>query len=400
MNDIGEEEWSKYTFVGNLGSTKPGALCFDNEYVYSMNEYYNNQWHDGKFALSDGTYTNLGFIDGFTYSNSSIDITRPFKAAAIGDYLYCAGYKNGDDYLAIYSIPKDGTSGNFYITDALHANIGTTDDGVKCVQFTDNGSGQGTVTYGQGFGLVGDAGAYLTLDLDNGSCSFNISKQLAGSNTPRDRDHIGACVTDSEGNTYVVGQLRQMSSGNSQTFFIKFNSSGVTQWIKMLSGASINSQNQPKFDGYICSEGNIHLAYWMYEPSWSWTPSVQITTFDSSGNLISITRVQIGGNYIDGQQDMVMENDGFAMISPELFNSGNGVVVLRFPLNTDISYTSSYVKIEYDTTRTWSDGNSSEFSISNGYTSINLLSGTRPSPTTRTTYNESGNTITTTEVTY
>ena len=73
-------------------------------------------------------------------------------------------------------------------------------------------------------------------------------------------DYANGVATDSSGNVYVTGGTKggldeNTSSGNTDLFVIKYNSSGTKQWTKQLGSSGRDSANGVATD----SSGNVYV---------------------------------------------------------------------------------------------------------------------------------------------
>ena len=110
--------------------------------------------------------------------------------------------------------------------------------------------------------------------------SIGVQQWVAIYNGPRDSvDLAYSIAVDSSGNVYVAGQSTGIGSRRDFTL-IKYNSSGVQQWVKRLNG--IYNNDDMAEDVAVDQQGNVYVTGYLNDGSPTYTGYLTIK-YDPSG---------------------------------------------------------------------------------------------------------------------
>jgi len=361
IDENGDYLWSKKFSVGNSNSWSLG-LDFDDDSVYFFSRFTNSSWETGKLSKDTGALTQLGQWTANDYIGGNHG-----RGLLLNGYFYVSGWEM-DDYQSISYGDIAHTTRNQFLSDCGVVNLGSSYPYGKGIEYTVTGADSFYVSIANWLGSVGNKGWVAQYSVTNNTTiSRTISKFIGSDSNPDSRDICTNSVTDSNGNLYVSGFARNSggAGNNYKTYFMKFNSSGVFQWSRDVANDAFpdTDYRYGRFSSFICSEGNIHFSVPLYQSA---TPGHRfIFTCDSDGNLISKTRVYFPQASITSNYNFCsMAGDGFVLVGGSTASPYETNLV-RFPLNTDISYTSSELVIDYDDAATWTTTAESDYGISN-----------------------------------
>ena len=381
IDENGDYLWSKQFSVGN-STGYSFAMDFDDDSVYFFSRFTNSSWETGKLSKDTGAVTQLGQWTSNDYLAGSYS-----RGLLLNGYFYVSGWEV-DDYQSISYGDIANTTRNQFLSDCGIVNLGSSYPYGKGIEYTVTGADSFYVSIANWLGSVGNKGWVAQYSVTNNTTiSRTISKFIGSDAGPDSRDACTNSVTDSDGNLYVSGFARNSggAGNNYKTYFMKFNSSGVFQWSRDVGNAAFPDTQYRfgRFSTFICSQGNIHFSVPLYE-----TGDRFIFTCDSNGNLISKTKVYFPqANITQNSNFCSMAGDGFTLVGRSSA-SPNEINLVRFPLNTDISYTSSELVIDYDDTATWVTTAESDYGISNTTGSTGLANQTNIASATSNTVSD------------
>jgi hypothetical protein len=380
IDENGDYLWSKKFSVGSNTSASLN-LGFDDDNVYFFSRFTNSSWETGKLSKSSGAVTQLGQWPYNDYLASAFN-----RGLHLDGYFYVAGWRP-DDYASISYGDLAHTTRNQFVSECGVANIGSSYSYGKGIEYTVTGTDSFYISTANWLGSVGNKGWAAQYSVTNNTTiSRTISKFIGAPVSATNRDACLNAISDSSGNLYVSGYISYTGSALSlSTFFMKFNSSGVYQWSREVSNTSFpdSKYRYGRFSSFICSEGNIHFSTALYEDGDRF-----IFTCDPDGNLISKTKVYFPQANITGNTNFcAMAGDGFTLVGRSS-SSPNEINLVRFPLNTDIAYTSSELVIEYDDTATWTATIEANYGISDTGGSTGLVNQSNLSSATSNTVSD------------
>lgn len=271
----------------------------------------NQTFISGSSALAYDTDGNLYATGlGYTTSSGNKGITVKFNATTV-DVTWQNSLSTGStsDYNNFNTIDVDN-SNNLYVagTSTTSWQAATKYSTYQIAKYDTDGIlqwqrnlGYGAVTsvpaFGQGLVVEKSTGnLYVTGDNVVGSVSstqttemtlikYNSSGSILWSKiigTSGTNDHSKAVALDSTGNVYIVGSTTY--SGQNAAAIVKYNSSGVLQWQKCLSGTTNSNRNE--FSSItIDSSDNIFVCGTTTIPISNLTVGM-IAKYNSSGTLI------------------------------------------------------------------------------------------------------------------
>lgn len=232
------------------------------------------------------------FVTGSSVgTGSSYDFTTiKYNPAGVQQWLVrYNGPANGKDYA--FSLAADNNS-NIYV-------CGNSSNDIALVKYnSSNGSmiwstryTNARMTSSTGFVIDANGNSYATGS--NGSDMIIIKYNSSGSqqwiatyNGPSNGNDEGwQVITDASGNVFAAG----ISAGGSQTqkdiVLIKYNSTGVQQWVTRFNNTSFNKDDCPaalKLDKL----GNLYIAGYSYNSNTFSQPVLLLCKFNSSGQFM------------------------------------------------------------------------------------------------------------------
>ena len=358
IDQDGDYLWSKKFSVGNNTSAQQ-PIAFYGDDVYFCMRFNNSAWENGKINKDTGTLTQLG-----QWTFNDYGANKYSRALILNDYIYVSGWES-DDLQTISWSDISHTSRNGFISQVSGVNnLGASLEVAKDIQYTVTGEDSAYLSIGQTTSSVGNKGVVGQYTITgNTTIARTFMKSISGDSSGHSTDVVQNAKSDSSGNLYIGGYARYGGATNAHAYyFMKFNSSGTLQWIREFAGTLQPNNTYSRCSSYICSQGNIHFSFVEYTADNNHARTIY--TCDDSGNLISKTTIKFpaAGGVLAGRNMCDMAGDGF-VFAVEAGGSPYEVNVVRIPLNTDISYSSSELEIVYDDTVTWNVGSASDYSI-------------------------------------
>lgn len=357
IDENGDYLWSKKFSVGN--NNNPSSIAFYEDDVYFCARFTGSTWENGKIGKSTGTLTQLGRWTYNDYGASSF-----CRALILDDYIYLSGWEL-DDFQTVTWSDTGHTSREGLISQISGvSNLGSNTRAAKDIQYTITGDDSAYLSIGQTSSSVGNKGVVGQYTITgNTAIARTFMKSISGDSSGHSQDVVQNSISDSSGNLYAAGYARYGGATSAHAYyFMKFNSSGTVQWIREFTGTSSPNNGYSRLSSHICSQGNIHFSFVEYTADNNHARTIY--TCDDSGNLISKTTIKFpaSGGVLGSFNMCDMAGDGFVVVASES-STPYEVNLVRIPLNTDISYSSSELEIVYDDTVTWNVGSASDYSI-------------------------------------
>lgn len=149
----------------------------------------------------------------------------------------------------------------------------------------------------------------------NSSVVWEYSYEIAG------KSLIGqGSVCDSLGNLYVVGTAIDDGTNNENIFVAKFNSAGVIQWQKLISGANNDNGNSVSVD----SSNNIYIVGTTNSHGAGLNDTI-IIKCDSSGNLL--WQKTLGGTGSENAVGVVVDSSGNSYLTG---STGDNLLIAKY----------------------------------------------------------------------
>jgi hypothetical protein len=245
---------------------------------------------DNKVYLTSTFYTTSNtFISAFNSSGTNLwqnsttagcNSSYTLSTDSSGNLYFGGGYANSAFYLTKYN-----SSG----TNQWQVSLWTRNTSPDCSAQTYvkvDSSGNPIISIMQGFSNTGYAynwrfGPWFVAKY-NSSGALQWSQGITGNSV----NYCGVVYTDSSNNVYAVGNVGYYYEGDSTgdvrevfyPYIIKFNSSGVVQWQRI-----INSENVNVYSVVADSSGNVYVS----------TLGGNILKLNSSGALVSQTKFSV-----------------------------------------------------------------------------------------------------------
>lgn len=303
------------------------GIASGNSYAYTTNG--GNNWNAMKISalnINNVTYNGVHFLN---YSKAfMISANRIAKTTNGGGATEWIRNYNGNEnrYDHGKSIVTDA-SGNIYVTGNANAEYdGNYSDGVT-IKYNSAGTKVWEAVYTESMfstcrlnSIARDAsgnvfvtgyanGDFLTIKYNSGG----LQQWLQKYNGPQSlNDEAVSIIVDGSGNVYVTGKSAHDSSSSQLNDYatVKYNSSGVQQWVKRYSGISL-SDNVPvsmALDG----SGNIFITG---KSGSSFAFDFATIKYNSSGVQQWVKRYNGSGNADDYPSAMTTDNSGNAIVT-------------------------------------------------------------------------------------
>lgn len=338
----------KYTALGDLSwqrrlasvannEARDVALDSDNN-IYIVGYSTSTEMLLAKYNSSGNlqwqkTITNCRVDDGITVDNSG--------------NIYCTGlFSDGTNNVGLI---KFHANGSVAWARKLNSTAGSGDWGSSVS--VDNAGNVYLVGQTYSSGGAGSSDIYLAKYSDAGTLAWQRSIGGTGG------DAGNGIVTDSSGNSYIVGQVTV--SGNSKLFIAKYNTSGVLQWQRTLGNAISNDI------GYDIAMDATHL-YVIGSTYNNVNQDALLAKYDFSGNLVWQRTVSAAGTTFpsDIGYGISIDAAGAICFAARVYNAGQAnyeILVGRLP--NDGSLTGNHSVYTYAVSTL--DSNVSSFTSNN-----------------------------------
>ncbi|MBC8257552.1 MAG: SBBP repeat-containing protein [SAR324 cluster bacterium] len=269
-----------------------------------------------------------------TDSTTSTDNTTTTDTTPTSPWTKQLGSISRDSGLGVTT----DSSGNIYVTGETYGGLdGNTNSGsndIFLVKYNSSGTKQwteqlGSISrdYGQGVTTDSSGNIYVTGltngGLDGNSNSGNTDIFLVKYNSSGTKqwteqlgtvynDHGEGVTTDSSGNIYVTGSTDgglvdgNTNSSNSNTFIVKYNSSGIRQWTKQFGSYSIGHGITTDSSGNIYVTGRTNRG--LHGNTDLGSSDIFLVKYDSSG--IRQWTKQLGTSSDEWGKDVTTDSSG------------------------------------------------------------------------------------------
>lgn len=306
------------------------------QWVQTYNGPSTGTSYDDAYSIAVDNAGNV-YVTGFSRGNNSgYDIaTIKYNSSGVQQWVQrYNGSDNGDD--GAYSIAVDN-AGNVYV---VGESKGITHNQDYCtIKYNTNGVQQWIALY-NGTGNSDDIARSLALD---GSGNVYITGVAGGSGTNSDYctikynssgvqqwvqyyngqsgynvDDAHAICVDDSGYVYVTGQSRNTSESDHDYATIKYNTNGVQQWVKRYNGTGLGMDIA--WGIAVDQLGNVYVTG---ESVGSGTNSDYTTVkYNLSGTQLWVTRYNTSVNDVDIANAIALDSSGNIYITGQC--SGNG----------------------------------------------------------------------------
>jgi len=285
---------------------------------------YNGPSNDYDYATSialDGS-GNV-YVTGYSYGSGTYQDYCTIKYNSSGDTVWVRRYNGPGNYNDwSYSIAVDG-SGNVYVTGESYGSVTYTD--YCTIKYNSSGVQQWVARY-NGPGNDEDDAYSIAVD---GSGNVYVTGESTGSGTSRDyctikynssgdtvwvrrydgpgnyKDWSYSIAVDGSGNVYVTGGSYGSETGPDYCT-IKYNSSGVQQWVARYNGPGNNDDRALSIA--VDGSGNVYVTGYSYGGG-TYADYCTIK-YNSSGVQQWEARYNGPGNYHDYANSIAIDNSG------------------------------------------------------------------------------------------
>jgi len=305
------------------------------EWVARYNSTEND--YDSAYAIAIDISGNV-YVTGYSAGSGTWRDYATIKYNSSGVQQWIARY-NGpvnahDD---AYAIALD-SSGNVYVTGGS-VGSGTSSD-YATIKYNNSGLEQWVVRY-NGPGIYYDCAKAIAVDIsenvyvtgesvggsetsyDYATIKYNsagVEQWVARYNGPENSfDSANAITVDSSGNVYVTG--RSVGSGTWYDYAtIKYNGSGVEQWVARYNGPG-NSWDEASAIA-VDSSGNVYVTGRSYGSGTDYDYAT--IKYNSSAVQQWVARYNGPGNYMDSAYAIAIDSSGDVYVTGISYGSGTG----------------------------------------------------------------------------
>ncbi len=308
-NSAGVQQWvAKYHGPGDSSHVPSGGIATDSSgNVYVTGYSYGN---GTSFDYATIKYNSAGvqqWVQRYNGPGNMDDETLAIAADKFGN-VYVTGYSYGIDTYTDYATIKYNTSG---VQQWVQRYVGPSDyDFARAitVDISSNVYVTGS-SYGAGYD-------YATIKYN----TAGVQQWVARYNGPGVADEPYAIVVDASGNVYVTGYSYGNTSGSDYTT-IKYDSSGVQQWVARYDGPGNNSDYAKSIA--VDDSGNVYVTGFSYSGTTSSTADYATIKYNSSGVQQWVARYNGPGNNYDYAYSIALDIYGNIYVTGESYGGTN-----------------------------------------------------------------------------
>lgn len=287
------------------------------------------------------------YVTGFSFNTGSFEDITTVKYNTSGVQIWAAVYNgsgNGNDRAS--SIYPDN-SGNIYVSGYASGAASSSD--FVTIKYNTNGIQQWISTYngtgnaidyvnsmsvdqngnvyvtGQSYGGVVTQYDYATVKYNSDGVQQWVTRYNGSGNS---NDQSASVATDVSGNVYVTGSSFESSTSTLDYATIKYNSSGIQQWISYYNGPGngIDGASSVKAD----NPGNVYVTG--YSRGLGSQYDFATIKYNSSGEQQWVSRHNGNANGNDGANFMIVDTDGNVFVSGYSPMTGltNDIVLIKY----------------------------------------------------------------------
>jgi hypothetical protein len=310
-NSLGIEQWvERYNGPGN-GTDRAFAIAVD----IKGNVYVTGESYGGSNTLGDYAtvkYNSLGveqWVKRYDGPGNGPDIARAIAVDNEGN-VYVTGFSGGDGTGNDYATIKYNSSGVEQWVQRYNGSTNSRDEGTAIA--LDN---EGNV-YVTGLSMgIGSSLDYITVKYNTSGVEQWVQRYNGPANN---LDAATAIAVDNEGNVYVTGES-YTEIDNSDFATLKYNSSGVEQWVQRYNGPANSSDAASAIA--VDNEGNVYV---------TGTSGGDGTGFDyatikynSSGDTLWVQRYNGPANNVDKARSIAIDNEGNVYVTGQSYGGSN-----------------------------------------------------------------------------
>ncbi|MFC2088139.1 SBBP repeat-containing protein [Calditrichota bacterium] len=292
---------------------------------------------DNAYALTIDDQNNI-YVTGTSYSSSTHKDIIILKYNSSGIIQWTARYNNqgnGPEWANDIAVDAQG---NVYVTGSSFIDLVTYEDYIT-IKYNSSGVEQWVAHYngpddsydvanaltvdtqGNVYVTGRSTGTGTLFDFDFATVKYNSSGEeqwVARHNgSANDWDEANALAVDAQGNIYVTGYSVDSVTGSDYTT-IKYNSSGVEQWIVHYNGPGNSSDGANSL--VIDDQSNVYITGKSYGLQTS--SDYATIKYNSSGVEQWIARYDGPGNSADEAVSLILDNQGNVLVTGGSIGSG------------------------------------------------------------------------------
>lgn len=287
------------------------------------------------------------YVTGFSFNTGSFEDITTVKYNTSGVQIWAAVYNGSGNSNDRASCIYADNSGNVYVSGYASGAASSSD--FVTIKYNTNGIQQWVSTYngignaidyvnsmsvdqngnvyvtGQSYGGVVSQYDYATVKYNTNGIQQWVVRYNGSGNS---NDQSASVASDDSGNVYVTGASFESSTSTLDYATIKYNSSGIQQWISYYNGPGngIDGASSVKTD----NQGNVYVTG--YSRGSGTQYDFATIKYNSSGEQMWVSRHNgnSGGN--DGANSLIVDTDGNIFVSGYSPMSGlaNDIVLIKY----------------------------------------------------------------------
>ncbi|RPI19179.1 MAG: T9SS C-terminal target domain-containing protein [Ignavibacteriae bacterium] len=247
-NLSGVEQWvNRYNGTGNTSDVINDLIIDDNGNLYTAGATTNSSYNFDFLVLKLNNNGIIQWTNIYDDSSSNSDAANSLALDQWGN-IYAAGSSTNTSFNADYLTVKYNPSGNVIWQNRFNG-TGSGNDFAYSIAVSRNGD-----AYITGTSYCSENNFnYLTIKYNTDGLLSWIKNYDGNNNLLDEANHI---VLDNDENVYITGFSTNFSSGSDFTT-IKYNSSGMQQWIKTYDGTGNSSDQATSLT--LDNSGNVYV---------------------------------------------------------------------------------------------------------------------------------------------
>lgn len=154
-------------------------------------------------------------------------------------------------------------------------------------------------------------------------------------------DYISGMAVDNDGNVIIIGRI-QTPTENSNYCTVKYNSSGVQQWVQIYNGPGTNSIDDPTGIA-VDKQGNVYVTG-LSEATGFLTDDYCTIKYSPQGVQLWVKRYNGPANSVDDANALVVDNAGNIYVTGASIGINNNlnIITIKYKPNGDTVWSAYY----------------------------------------------------------